>query len=221
MLLRLRRRGSPGPAIARVAPHPLTWVAALAGGYVPGTAAIELSAMECSCEYSGECVVEPRWRHHGLGAFLEGIRRGWHFECAATDDASCAASGACRNEGRCAAVEGACRATSRADCLATRRCREHGSCTPVDGECRPAGDDCRHTTDCRERGECGAVDGQCIAVDERDCAVTEGCRRWGNCAVVYRRSRRGPVPECGPTRPEHCIQSRRCAEDHQLSLIHI
>ena len=51
LLLRLRRRGSPGSAIARVAPHPLTWVAALAGGYVPGTAAIELSAMECSCEY--------------------------------------------------------------------------------------------------------------------------------------------------------------------------
>ena len=82
------------------------------------------------------------------------------------DDAACAASLLCKDNGKCAAKDGACVVVSETDCARSNGCRQFGQCGIFDGICGATQNlHCERSSLCEMglRGRCVARRGWCVA----------------------------------------------------------
>ena len=90
-------------------------------------------------------------------------------------------------------------------------CIPGSSCVCNDGWCDAAGscisDPCRTTVSCTRFGKCSTVGGFCMAWDDEDCAASEGCQLWGECAAGDLPL---PIPEEDRTRHRTCWPAAPC-----------
>lgn len=110
-------------------------------------------------------------------------------ECVALTVEDCMQSTGCREHGTCTPRRGVCVRTP-VGCTRTLRCRSRGEChlvrengslvcgrsnsVPEDAFCRDA---------CRKNGACTRRDNRCVATTEKDCQVSRGCQRRGECVL--------------------------------------
>lgn len=190
--------------------HPAVVLAALVSSYFPLAGLAEFRKTDCApaCNAMGNCAVVPMWAD---ASPLYAVQRIFdrQFVCAATEDAHCRSSEACRERGACSVSEGTCIALGAEDCLHLEACLHHGACVPRDGRCAPGGDSCRHTEACLERGQCTAGPDVCIVGSDADCASSRQCQKDGACGKLDER--------CAPTQDAHCTDTADCALDGRCS----
>lgn len=137
----------------------------------------------------------------------------------------CSPSKKCYSEGRCARYgKSLCRPSMDAHCRRSRACREEGRCykgtmsTILGPVCVARSDaDCRRSDNCKYKGRCKASDKLCRET-AAGCRASYNCRTFGKCDQV-----RGTVAfwgtPCGPTRADHCRNSKWCRKEGFCHLV--
>jgi len=140
----------------------------------------------------GDCTTSPECDEDGA--------------CVASDEglclasaASCKASKACTDAGRCSVdLELHYCAATKDSCAESAACKGAGYCNfaPSDGirpaACVPSAVSCRSSAACRESGACTFAVDRCEPKTDADCQASDGCKKNHRCRV----GAFGPIPVC-------------------------
>ena len=132
------------------------------------------------------------------------------YRCYAPDDASCEASRACKENGRCHVTEkGTCVTKDRVEserCAVSRGCSASGACAPMEKKfCAPSEPlHCTLSERCLSRGNCSYTEGNwgmphCEVGGDADCERSTDCAERGHCAKEKY--------VCRPAKKAHCTDS--------------
>jgi len=190
--------------------------------------AVNEAPKDCTedCRKAGECV--PGWIYP---------ERRIYPICQAKSDVRCAASEACREEGRCKAVDNVCRATRDVHCAESVICQDTGRCKAVDGSCRKSAataEECQGWAGCQQGGECSLRNGVCVVGGPDDCRQSAPCREAGRCSLDVpgvtgnpnlspqqaqeKTARTSPVKfRCSALSRSDCQQSSACSQQGYCS----
>ena len=132
-------------------------------------------------------------------------------ECIVGPGPGCRNSDICKKSGYCVFKNGGCQGSDKS-CRKSWACKNKGKCSAVESRqyngftrCGAKTDaDCRQSALCKEEALCSAREGHCIST-LKDCQESELCSYWGKCALRTFSGR------CVPT-AESCKKSKACAE---------
>lgn len=153
-----------------------------------------------------------------------------HARCFAATHQDCADSDLCDREGRCHLdSEGECTALFDDDCRRSSACRDDDRCAVLDGECvaeSKAERRCEQSTSCTEYGlDCTPVDGTCANPPDFDCTATAGCSDEGRCHGWELRRCTADGQRCGrdylrcvPGHRHDCLEATACTDHDRCEL---
>ena len=147
-------------------------------GPTPGVAGCAVGS-DVDCKMSQQCKLLGRCKAIDLGTRWPSCR------VAATTEAQCRKTLACKLEGECVLHKGLCVVDKDKDCKATPNCKKYGACSVFRANptkkgywCSPESTgDCLQSTACKEEGRCTLAEtGYCYINSTEDCKRSEDCK---------------------------------------------